>query len=149
MALERTFVMLKPGVLSRRIVGEIISRLERKGLVIVGLKIMRVSRELAEQHYAEHKAKPFFDELVAYITSGPVVAMVIEGDNSVKIVRLLCGATRPEEALPGTIRGDYAIHTNFNVIHASDSLDAAAREMRLFFRPEELVDWSDKNRDWI
>lgn len=149
MALERTFVMLKPGVLCRRIVGEIISRIERKGFIIVGLKIMRISRDLAEQHYAEHRGKPFFGQLIEYITSEPVVAMVLEGDNSVKMMRLLCGATNPEEALPGTIRGDYAMHTNFNIIHASDSPEAAAREIGLFFRSEELVDWSDENRNWI
>ncbi len=149
MALERTYAMLKPGVLPRRIVGEIISRIERKGFSIVGLKIMRIPRELAERHYAEHKDKPFFGELVEYITSGPVVAMVLEGEGAVKMLRLLCGATRPEDALPGTIRGDYAMHTNFNIIHASDSPEAAAREIGLFFRPEELVEWSDGNKDWI
>ncbi len=149
MALERTYAMLKPGVLPRRIVGEIISRIERKGFSIVGLKIMRIPRELAERHYAEHKDKPFFGELVEYITSGPVVAMVLEGESAVKMLRLLCGATRPEDALPGTIRGDYAMHTNFNIIHASDSPEAAAREIGLFFRPEELVEWSDGNEDWI
>jgi len=149
MALERTYAMLKPGVLPRRIVGEIISRIERKGFSIVGLKIMRIPRELAERHYAEHKDKPFFGELVDYITSGPVVAMALEGEGAVKRLRLLCGATRPEDALPGTIRGDYAMHTNFNIIHASDSPEAAAREIGLFFRPEELVEWSDGNKDWI
>jgi nucleoside-diphosphate kinase len=149
MALERTYAMLKPGVLSRRIAGEIISRIERKGFTIVGLKIMRISRDLAERHYAEHKNKPFFGELVDYITSGPVVAMVLEGEGAVKMLRLMCGATRAEEALPGTIRGDYAMHTNINIIHASDSPEAAAREIGLFFRPEELIDWSDGNKDWI
>jgi nucleoside-diphosphate kinase len=149
MALERTYAMLKPGVLPRRIVGEIISRIERKGFSIVGLKIMRIPRELAERHYAEHKDKPFFGELVDYITSGPVVAMVLEGEGAVRKLRLLCGATRPEDALPGTIRGDYAMHTNFNIIHASDSPEAAAREIGLFFRPEELVEWADGNKDWI
>jgi nucleoside-diphosphate kinase len=149
MALERTYAMLKPGVLSRRIAGEIVSRIERKGFDIIGLKIMRIPRGLAEKHYAEHKNKPFFGELVDYITSGPVVAMVLEGDQAVKMLRLMCGATRPEEALPGTIRGDYAMHTNFNIIHASDSPEAAAREIGLFFKPEELIDWPDGNKDWI
>lgn len=149
MALERTYAMLKPGVLSRRIAGEIISRIERKGFSIVGLKIMRISRDLAERHYAEHRDKAFFGELVDYITSGPVVAMVLEADGAVKMLRLMCGATRAEEALPGTIRGDYAMHTNINIIHASDSPEAAVREIGLFFRPEELSDWPDGNRDWI
>jgi nucleoside-diphosphate kinase len=149
MAIERTFAMLKPGVLSRRIAGEIISRIERKGFDIIGLKIMRITRELAEKHYAEHIGKPFFNELVAYITSSPVVAMVLEGDQAIKILRMMCGPTKPEEANPGTIRGDYAMHTNINIIHASDSPEAAAREISLFFKPEELMDWSDGNQRWI
>jgi nucleoside-diphosphate kinase len=149
MAIERTFAMLKPGVLSRRIAGEIISRIERKGFDIIGLKIMRITRELAEKHYAEHIGKPFFNELVAYITSSPVVAMVLEGDQAIKILRMMCGPTKPEEANPGTIRGDYAMHTNINIIHASDSPEAAAREISLFFKPEELMDWSDGNQHWI
>lgn len=149
MAIERTYAMLKPGVLSRRIAGEIISRLERKGFDLVGLKIMRISRELAEAHYAEHREKPFFGELVDYITSGPVVAMVLEGDQAIKILRLMAGSTKPLEAASGTIRGDYAMHTNVNIIHASDSPEAAAREISLFFRPEELIDWQDGNRGWI
>ncbi len=149
MAIERTFAMLKPGVLSRRIAGEIISRIERKGFDIIGLKIMRITRELAEKHYAEHIGKPFFNELVAYITSSPVVAMVLEGDQAVKILRMMCGPTKPEEANPGTIRGDYAMHTNINIIHASDSPEAASREISLFFKPEELMDLSDGNQRWI
>jgi nucleoside-diphosphate kinase len=149
MAIERTFAMLKPGVLSRRIAGEIISRIERKGFDIIGLKIMRITRELAEKHYAEHIGKPFFNELVAYITSSPVIAMVLEGDQAIKILRMMCGPTKPEEANPGTIRGDYAMHTNINIIHASDSPEAAAREISLFFKPEELMDWSDGNQHWI
>lgn len=149
MAIERTFAMLKPGVLSRRIAGEIISRIERKGFDIIGLKIMRITRELAEKHYAEHIGKPFFNELVAYITSSPVIAMVLEGDQAIKILRMMCGPTKPEEANPGTIRGDYAMHTNINIIHASDSPEAASREISLFFKPEELMDWSDGNQHWI
>ncbi len=149
MALERTFTMLKPGVLSRRIVGEIISRVERKGFDIVGMKLMRISRPLAEKHYSEHREKPFFGELVDYITSGPVIAMVLEGDGAVKILRLICGSTRVEESAPGTIRGDYAMHTGLNIIHASDSPESARRETELFFKPEELIGWKDGNNDWI
>jgi len=149
MAIERTYAMLKPGVLSRRIAGEIITRLERKGFDIIGLKIMRISRELAQTHYAEHREKPFFGELVDYITSGPVVAMVLEGDQAIKILRLMAGSTKSLEAMPGTIRGDYAMHTNVNIIHASDSPEAAAREIGLFFKPEELVGWKDGNSGWI
>lgn len=149
MALERSFTMLKPGVLSRRITGEIIARFERKGFDIVGAKLMRIPRSLAEEHYAEHREKAFFPELVAYITSGPVVAMVLEGDGAVSMLRKLCGSTKAEEAAPGTIRGDYAMHTGLNIIHASDSAESAAREISLFFRPEEIIDWKDGNNDWI
>ena len=149
MALERTFTMLKPGVLSRRIAGEIISRMERKGFDIVGMKLMRISRPLAEKHYGEHREKPFFGELVDYIISGPVIAMVLEGDSAVKILRMMCGSTRVEDAAPGTIRGDYAMHTGLNIIHASDSPESARKETELFFKPEELIGWKDGNNDWI
>jgi len=149
MAIERTFTMLKPGILSRRIAGEIISRIERKGLDIVGMILMRIPRTLAEEHYAEHKEKAFFGELVDYICSGPVVAMVLEGDNAVALLRRLCGSTKPEEAAPGTIRGDFAMHTNLNIIHASDSPESARREIDLFFKPEELIGWKDGNNGWI
>lgn len=149
MALERTFMMLKPGVLSRRIVGEIIARIERKGFDIVGMKMMRISRALAETHYEEHKDKSFFGELVDYIISGPVVAFVLEGESAVQRLRMLSGPTKVDEAAPGTIRGDYAMHTNLNIIHASDSTVSAEREIRLFFTPTELVGWKDGNDDWI
>ena len=149
MAIERTLAVLKPGVLSRRIAGEILSRLERKGFDIVGLKLFRISRQLAERHYAEHKGKAFFDKLVGYIISGPVIAMVLEGENAIRLLRLLAGSTSPENAAPGTIRGDYALHTNLNIIHASDSSESAAREIDLFFRPDELIGWKDGNDDWI
>ncbi|NLJ46201.1 MAG: nucleoside-diphosphate kinase [Treponema sp.] len=149
MALERTFTMLKPGVLSRRIAGEILTRIERKGLTIRALKMMKIDRELAETHYAEHRGKDFFTSLVDYITSGPVVAMVLEGDGAIAMLRRLCGPTKAEEAAPGTIRGDYGMHTNLNIIHASDSPESAARETALFFKPEEILDWEDGNHGWI
>ena len=149
MATERTFAMLKPGVLSRRLAGDIIARIERKGFDIIGMKLVRVSRLLAEAHYAEHREKDFFRLLVDYLTSGPVIAMVLEGDQAVLMLRKLCGSTRAEEACPGTIRGDYAMHTGLNIIHASDSTEAAERELARFFLPEELVDWQDGNLDWI
>lgn len=149
MAVERTFAMLKPGVLARRIAGEIIARIERKGFDIIGMKLMRVQRPQAEEHYAEHRAKKFFGELVDYMTSGPVIAMVLEGDNAVRLLRMICGSTRADEACPGTIRGDYAMHTWLNIIHASDSPESARRETDLFFKPEELIDWKDGNNDWI
>lgn len=141
--------MLKPGVLNRRIAGEVINRLERKGLRLVGLKMMQISSELASKHYAEHKEKPFFGELCSYITSAPVVAMVWEGDDCVTIVRKVVGATKPSEAAPGTIRGDFCVHTNYNVIHASDSDESAAREIGLFFKDEEIFNWEDSLKDWI
>lgn len=147
--MTRCFAMLKPGVLNRRIAGEVINRLERKGLKLVGLKMMQISPELAAKHYAEHKEKPFFGDLCSYITSAPVVAMVWEGDDCVTLVRKVVGATKPSEALPGTIRGDFCAHTNYNVIHASDSDESADREIGLFFKEDEIFDWKDNNTEWI
>jgi nucleoside-diphosphate kinase len=140
--------MLKPGVLQRRIAGEIVRRIERKGLKIIGLKTMQIPRERAERHYAEHQGKPFFGDLISYITSGPVVAMVVAGESSISRVRLLAGATKVEEALPGTIRGDFAAVTTKNIIHASDSPESSSREIELFFRDDEIIDWPDPNEDW-
>ena len=147
--MTRCFAMLKPGVLNRRIAGEVINRLERKGLKLVGLKMMQISDELAKKHYAEHKEKPFFGDLCSYITSAPVVAMVWQGDDCVTLVRKVVGATKPSEALPGTIRGDFCAHTNYNVIHASDSDESAEREIGLFFKEDEIFDWKDNLSEWI
>lgn len=147
--MTRCFAMLKPGVLNRRIVGQVISRLESKGLKLAGLKMMQISEELAHKHYAEHKEKPFFNDLCSYITSAPVVAMVWQGDDCVSLVRKVVGATKPSEAAPGTIRGDFCAHTNFNVIHASDSDESAAREIGLFFDENEIFDWKDSLSEWI
>ena len=141
--------MLKPGVLNRRLVGEVIARLEKKGLKLVALKMMQISPELASKHYAEHNGKSFYNDLVAYITSAPVVAMVWQGDDCVQIVRKMVGATKPTEAAPGTIRGDYCMHTNHNIIHASDSDEAAAREIGLFFNDSEIFDWEDNAENWF
>jgi nucleoside-diphosphate kinase len=141
--------MLKPGVLNRRLVGEVISRLEKKGLKLVALKMMQISPELASKHYAEHNGKSFYNDLVSYITSAPVVAMVWQGDDCVQIVRKMVGATKPSEAAPGTIRGDYCVHTNHNIIHASDSDESAAREISLFFKDEEIFDWEDNAENWF
>ena len=140
--------MLKPGVLNRRLVGEVLSRLEKKGLRIAAMKLMQITPELAARHYAEHKGKSFYDELVSYITSAPVVAMVLQGNDCVALVRKLSGATNPLEAQPGTIRGDYCSHMQHNIIHASDSDEAAAREIGLFFKPEEIFDWADDSARW-
>ena len=146
MAIQRTFAMLKPGVLQRRIVGEVIARIEKKGLNIVGLKIMTISPALAASHYAEHKERSFYGELISYITSGPVVAMAIEGDEAIMLIRKLCGATNVNDSLPGTIRGDYCMHTGLNIIHASDSPESADREVKLFFKDSEIVSWVDGNK---
>lgn len=145
----RCFAMLKPGVLNRRLVGEIISRLEKKGLKLVGLKLMQITPELASKHYAEHQGKAFYNSLVDYIVSAPVVAMVWQGDDCVTLVRKLTGSTKPAEAQPGTIRGDFCLHTTNNIIHASDSDESATREIGLFFKPEELIDWEDQGSVWF
>ncbi|MFW5694536.1 MAG: nucleoside-diphosphate kinase [Alkalispirochaeta sp.] len=149
MAQEHTYVMLKPGVLQRRLVGEIIGRLERKGLQVIGLKMMRIPQDTAQEHYAEHDGKPFFGDLIGYITSGPVVAMVVAGEDAISRVRLLAGATKVDQAQPGTIRGDFASVTTKNIIHASDSPESAQREIGLFFAPEEVISWDDRNAEWI
>jgi nucleoside-diphosphate kinase len=149
MAIQRTFAMLKPGMLQRRIIGDVIARFERKGLNIIGLKVMMITPELAATHYGEHKGKSFYEELITYIVSGPVVAMCVEGDEAIQLVRRICGPTAVCESLPGTIRGDYCIHTGTNIIHSSDSPESASRELGLFFRPEELVSWEDGNKKWF
>lgn len=149
MAIQKTFTMLKPGVLQRRLVGEIISRIERKGISIVGLKLMTIPKQLAETHYGEHKEKPFFQDLVGYITSAPVVAMVLQGEEVISRVRQLCGATKIDQAQPGTIRGDYATQTQLNIIHASDSPESAEREIGLFFSKDEMFEYEDGNAEWF
>lgn len=123
--MEKTFIMVKPDGVQRQLIGEILSRFERKGLQLAGAKLMQVSEQMAENHYAEHKGKPFFGELVEFITSGPVFAMVWEGENVVEITRQLIGKTNPKDALPGTIRGDYGMFVGKNIIHGSDSLESA------------------------
>jgi len=148
-AIQRTFAMLKPGVLQRRIAGDIVSRFEKKGLKIVGMKIMTIPPVLAATHYAEHQGKSFYDELISYIISGPVLAMAIEGDDAIPLVRRICGPTAVCESLPGTIRGDYCMHTGNNIIHSSDSPASAERELKLFFQPNEIVSWEDGNGQWF
>lgn len=139
---ERTFVAIKPDAVKRGLIGRIIKRLENKGYKIVGLKMLKVTKELAAQHYAEHVGKPFYDRLISYITSGPIVAMVLQGDNTVLGVRKLMGSTRPTEAEVGTLRADFAQKTEFNVVHGSDSIESAKREIDLYFKPEEIcADW--------
>ena len=143
--MERTLALLKPGVLDRRIVGELFSRIERKGFYVVGMKLMHISRSLAETHYAEHVGKPFFEPLVSYMTSKPVVAMVLERKDAVRVLRTIVGTTDPDAAQPGTIRGDYGVITRENIVHASDSQESAKREVGLFFRDEELFPWGGES----
>ncbi len=149
MANEYTFAMLKPGVLQRKIVGRILSRLERKGLKMIALKMMTIPLDLCEKHYEEHRDKPFFRDLVKYMTSGPVIVMVLAGESAVSVLRTLAGPTSPDKAPPGTIRGDFGLITRKNVIHASDSAESAGREIGLFFTKEEILPWEDGNDPWI
>ena len=144
----RCFAMCKPGVLNRRLIGQVISRLENKGLKLVGLKMLQITPELAAKHYAEHYGKSFYQDLIDYITSGPVVAMVWQGDDCVSLLRKIAGSTKPSEAAPGTIRGDFCSHTNHNIIHASDSDESADREID-FFEPDEIIDWEDQSACWF
>ena len=136
---ERTLVLLKPDAVQRQLVGPLLGRFEARGLKIVGLKLVAVSRELAERHYAVHRERPFFGGLVAFITSSPLVAVALEGPNTIAVVRTMVGATRPHEAAPGTIRGDLALETAQNLVHASDAAETAVAELALWFDPAELV----------
>lgn len=146
---ERTFVMLKPGVLQRRIAGNIIGRLEAKGLKIMALKMIQLETATVETHYAEHKGKAFYPPLLDYMTRGPVIAMILEGEDAIGQVRTLCGSTDPNNAAPGSIRGDFAQKANRNIIHASDSPASSEREIALFFKPAEIFDWKDEHAGWI
>ncbi|MFO8149445.1 MAG: nucleoside-diphosphate kinase [Trueperaceae bacterium] len=140
MATERTYAMIKPDGVQRNLMGEIVSRIEAKGFRIVGMKLMQIPRATAERHYGEHVGKPFFEGLVAFITSGPVVAMVLEGENAIAEWRKMMGATNPKDAAPGTIRGDLASTIDHNVAHGSDGAATAEREIGIFFDPSELID---------
>lgn len=146
--MERTLVLVKPDGVQRGLIGEIIARLERRGLKLVAAKFMQVSRDLAEKHYAVHKGKPFYEGLIEYITSAPVMAMVWEGPNAVAAVRQTMGATRPTEAAPGTIRHDFGLEIGRNLTHASDSPENGEQEVALWFRPEEIVTWSRDLDRW-
>ncbi len=146
---ERTLVLLKPDTLQRRLMGRIIGRFEDKGLRIVGLKMMRVTRDLAEKHYAEHREKPFFEALVQFITAAPLVAMVIEGDEAIETVRRLMGTTNPRQAAPGTIRGDYGMVVTCNLVHGSDAPASAGREIPLFFAPDEILEYTTSDAAWL
>jgi nucleoside-diphosphate kinase len=147
--MEKTFLMVKPDGVQRNLVGEIVQRFEKKGYQLVGAKLMNISNDLAEQHYGEHKERPFFGELVNFITSGPVFAMVWQGDNVIKVARDMMGKTNPVDAAAGTIRGDYAVNVGMNIIHGSDSPESAEREINLFFNKNELVEYSHDINKWI
>lgn len=147
--MERTLVLIKPDAVQRGLVGEIIARLERRGLKIVGLKLVDVTETLARKHYAVHEGKPFFEPLISYITAGPVVAMVVEGPKAIEVVRRTMGATTPAEATPGTIRADYALEIGRNLVHGSDGPETAEKEIALWFGEHELASWTRATDQWI
>lgn len=146
---ERTLVLIKPDGVQRLLVGRILARYEERGLRLVGMKLIRVDRNLAERHYAVHRDKPFFGGLVEFITSGPLVAVALEGPDAVAVVRTMNGATRPSQAAPGTIRGDLALETAQNLVHASDGPETAEAELALWFRPDELLDYARDVDRWV
>ena len=146
---QRTLLLVKPDGVQRQLVGRVLSRFEDRGLKLVGLKLVHVDRALAEQHYAVHREKPFFTGLVDFITSAPLVAAALEGPNAIALVRAMNGATRPHEAEPGSIRGDFAVETAQNLVHASDSPENAAAELALWFKPGELLDYEREIDRWV
>ena len=147
--MERTLILAKPDAVQRGLVGELVARFERRGLKIVGLKLMNISKSMAQEHYKEHSGKPFFQGLVDYITCCPVVAMVVEGPSAIEIARSTIGATNPVAAAPGSIRGDLGISIGRNLVHGSDGAQSAAREISLFFKPDELFEYSRSADEWI
>jgi len=147
--MERTFIIFKPDAVQRGLCGEILSRFERKGLQVVGMKLTQIPRTLAETHYEAHKERPFYAGLVNFMTSSPVVIVALQGLNAITIARGMMGATFGSKAAPGTIRGDYGVSNSYNLIHGSDSPEAATRELGLFFKPEELLDWKPAIQTWV
>ena len=147
--MEQTLVLLKPDCVQRRLVGALVQRFEQKGLRLAALKLVQASRDLAEKHYAVHKGKSFYDSLLQFLTAGPTVALVLEGTEAVTVVRKMMGATRFVEAVPGTIRGDYALSTQNNLIHGSDSPENAAAEIDLWFKPAEMVNYQPADAVWV
>ncbi len=145
---ERTYLMVKPDGVQRGLCGEIVTRFEKKGLKLVAMKLMVIPKATAEKHYGEHKGKKFYDSLISYITSGPVLAMVWEGENAVSVCRNMMGKTNPQESAPGTIRGDYGMQTGMNIIHGSDSPESAEREIGIFFGSEGLVSYERSADRW-
>ena len=149
MIMERTYLMIKPDAVQRGLMGEIVSRFETKGLKLIAMKFMVIPKAAAEKHYGEHKGKKFYDSLISYITSGPVLAMVWEGENAVTVCRNMMGKTNPQESAPGTIRGDYGMQTGMNIIHGSDSPESAEREISIFFKPDELITYKRTVDQWL
>lgn len=147
--MSRTLVLLKPDAVQRSLVGEVTARLERRGLKIVGMKLMQVSDDLARKHYSEHEGKPFFHGLVQFITSCPIVAMVLDGENAVQLVRAAVGSTNPVDSDPGSIRGDYGMTVGMNLVHGSDSDESAKREIDLFFSPDEILSYERGIDQWV
>ena len=147
--MERTLIIVKPDGVQRGLTGQIIGRFEARGFKLAGLKLMRISRELAERHYAEHQGKSFYEGLVSFIISGPVVVGVVEGPGAIGMVRTMMGATNPANAAPGTIRGDLGVAVSFNVIHGSDAPESAQREIGLYFAPDELFEYSRGTDRWV
>lgn len=148
MSMERSLILFKPDTVQRKLCGELLARIERKGLKLIGLKMLRVTPELSKQHYSEHVTKKFYPLLEAFITSGPIVAVAVEGPEAVKVMRTMMGSTNGRDSAPGTIRGDYGSSRQMNLIHGSDSPEAAQRELAIYFKPEELHDWAPVLEDW-
>jgi len=149
MSMERTLIIFKPDAVQRGLCGQILSRFENKGLQIAGLKFMKIPRETAETHYAPHKGKGFYEGLVKFMTSSPVLVVALQGKNAIAIARKMMGATFGSNAEPGTIRGDFGVSNSFNLIHGSDSPEAATKELGLFFKPEELLEWTPTIQPWV
>ncbi len=147
--MQKTLVIIKPDATPRRLIGKIVSRFEEKGLEIIGLKMAVIPEELARKNYSVHEGKDFFEELIKYITAGPVVFMILRGKNAIAVTRMLMGSTFGHEAAPGTIRGDYAISKRFNLLHGSDSVESAEREVTIFFKDEEIIEHDQTNLKWI
>ncbi|WP_437188575.1 nucleoside-diphosphate kinase [Planctomicrobium sp. SH668] len=147
--MEKSLILLKPDAVQRRLCGRILTRIEERGLKILGLKLLRITKELSAQHYAEHVSKPFYPMLEEFITSGPVVALVVEGPEAVAVVRGMMGKTNGRESAPGTIRGDFGLSRQVNLIHGSDSPEAAAREIAIYFRPEEVLEYNSTLTEWV
>ncbi|MDH5402925.1 MAG: nucleoside-diphosphate kinase [Candidatus Heimdallarchaeota archaeon] len=149
MKLEKEFIMIKPDAVQRGLIGLILTRIQRSGLKLLAMKFLQVSQQQAEKHYEVHKERPFYPGLVKFITSGPVVAIAVEGLNAVEVTRKLVGATNPKDATPGTIRGDFALDIGRNLIHASDSVDNALTELSIYFNEQEYVSWSPVENSWL